>query len=163
MDRAGLATDSEKWELTMLHLHLAESVARRREQLWRALVAERNGRGSRLAIALGAVADLGRGWINLRAIRDAHWLSRPALIVCRRQCSNAVLPDYRRPLVSSTKVPLDDRTGSAIVPAKEPADDHAGNAPRIEIAGSTDEERELTERVRCKIKSISSRTKRYLN
>jgi hypothetical protein len=63
--------------------------------------------------------------------------------------------------MASTKVPFDDRSGITTDPAKEPAHDDAGNAP--EVRSRTDKERELTERVRRKIKSISSRTKRFLN
>ncbi len=64
--------------------------------------------------------------------------------------------------MASTKVPRDeDRTGTTSDPAQEPAAGDADEAP--ETAGRTDKERELSERVRRKIKSISSKTKRYVN
>ena len=63
--------------------------------------------------------------------------------------------------MASTKVPCDDSTGTTSDPAQEPADNDAGKAP--ETVGRTDKERELSERVRRKIKSISHKTKRYLN
>lgn len=63
--------------------------------------------------------------------------------------------------MASTKVPFDDRSGDSIDPTKEPAGDNADGAR--EIVGRTDKERELSERVRRKIKSVSSKTKRYLN
>ncbi len=64
-------------------------------------------------------------------------------------------------LVASTKAPSNDRTGTAPDPAREPAGNDAGEAP--ETVHRNNEERELAERVRRKIKSISSKTKRYLN
>jgi hypothetical protein len=63
--------------------------------------------------------------------------------------------------VASTKVPFDDRTGTTSDPAQQPSDNHAGEAPETERR--TDKERELSERVRRKIKSINSKTKRYVN
>ena len=63
--------------------------------------------------------------------------------------------------MASTKVPFVDKTGTPIDPAKEPASDNGDTTP--EIVGKTDKERALSERVLRKIKSVSSKTKRYLN
>ena len=63
--------------------------------------------------------------------------------------------------MASTKAPPDDGTSTTIDPAKAPANDDSGKTPAIE--SRTDEERELSERVRRKIKRFSSKTKRDLN
>jgi hypothetical protein len=63
--------------------------------------------------------------------------------------------------VANTENPPDDENDNRIDPANEPATDNADGAH--EIGGRTEAQRELTERVQRKIKSIGPKTKRYLN